>query len=72
MIDLEKSLGTSHRIFPGAEGGPEEFMETTWFLRGIEEELVVANREKRGGTIEKMAAIDGDHEKTTEPNGMIR
>lgn len=52
--------------------GPGGFLETTWFLRGIEEELVVANREKRGGTIEKMAAIDGDHEKTTEPNGMIR
>ena len=47
-------------------------METTWFLRGIEEESVVANREKRGGTIEKMATIEGDHEKTTEPNGMIR
>ena len=29
---------------------------------GIEEELVVANREERGGTIEKMAAIEGDHE----------
>lgn len=53
--------------------GPGGFLETTWFLRGIEEELVVANREKKGGgTIEKMAAIDGDHEKTTEPNGMIR
>lgn len=49
MIDLEKSLGTSHRISPGAEGGPGGFWETTWFLRGIEEELVVANREKRGG-----------------------
>ena len=49
MIDLEKSLGTSHRISPGAEGGPGGFLETTWFLRGIEEELVVANREKRGG-----------------------
>lgn len=50
MIDLKKSLGTSHRISPGAEGGPPGgFLETTWFLRGIEEELVVANREKRGG-----------------------
>lgn len=61
MIDLKKSLGTSHRISPGAEGAGG-FLETTWFLRGIEEELVVANREERGGTIEKMAAIEGDHE----------
>lgn len=48
MIDLKKSLGTSHRISPGAEGAGG-FLETTWFLRGIEEELVVANREKRRG-----------------------
>lgn len=33
---------------------------------------MLTEKKKGGGTIEKMAAIDGDHEKTTEPNGMIR